>query len=106
MQGKTMKKTVRISSPARMALGGLVLGLTLVGAVSQSAHAQQQASPALGTDVRPSPDISANASTGSDQGGAPPARLVIQSPYTPPSMGGSDIPSNHRGSHGDGNPNS
>jgi hypothetical protein len=31
--------------------------------------------------------------------------VTFEMPYTPPSMGGSAIPSNHRGPHGDGNPN-
>ena len=94
-----MKRTVR-TSLLRAALGSVVLGLTLVIGVSESGYAQQQSSQAPGpssvTDVNQGP-----ASTP-----AAPTRVTIETPYTPPSMGGSDIPSNHRGSHGDGNPNS
>ena len=102
-----MKKTVQISSFARAALGGTLLGLTAVTSVSQSAFAQQQSSPAV-TDASPGPDISANAGPSDAPAAQPPApaRTVVVSPYTPPSMGGSAVPSNRPTTSSGGNSNS
>jgi hypothetical protein len=97
-----MQKTFRTSALVRTMLGGAVLGLTLVGGVSQSAYAQQPSS----TDASPSPEISANAVVNADPLPQTRGQAVTVVPYTSPSMGGSDIPSNHRGSHGDGKSNS
>ena len=87
------------------ALASVVLALTLVVGVSGPAYAQQQPSqppsPSSVTDVSPTPDVSPNSSQSSGPSSEPPTRVVIQAPYTPPSMGGDAIPSNHRGSHGD-----
>ena len=100
-----MMKTLR-TSLARAAIGVVALGLTLVAGIGNVAYAGQQADPTPGPDVSPSLDISANASTSSDPSLPTPTLLRPDSSYyAPPSMGGSDIPSNHRGPHGDGNPN-
>jgi hypothetical protein len=102
-----MKKTLQTSSFARAALGGTLLGLTLVAAVSQSAFAQQQSSPAV-TDASPSPDISANGGPSDAPAAQPqaPARPFVVTPYTPPSMGGSAVPSNRPSTSSGGNSNS
>jgi hypothetical protein len=98
---KMMKKTFG-TSLVRAAIGGVALGLTLVVGVGDAAYAEeqpgQQSSLAAVTDAAPSAGPSAEQSV-------PTARPMIQSTYTAPSMGGSYVPSNHRGDHGGGNPN-
>jgi hypothetical protein len=96
-----MKKTFR-TSLVRAAIGGVALGLTLVVAVGDAAYAEEQ------PGQQPS-SVSVSAAgpstVPSDEQSAPPARPMIQTPYTPPSMSGSYMPSNHRGDHGGGNGN-
>jgi hypothetical protein len=94
---KMMKNTFG-TSLVRAAIGGVALGLTLVVGVGDAAYAEEQPALAAITDAAPTAGPSA------EQSGAS-ARPMIETAYTPPSIGGSPLPSNHQGAHGGGNSN-